>query len=142
MLTWTTYGSWLPGDERKYVQDGKIMQADKDIFERNKKRLKAEIVILTNSEKQIVKKIILSEAKRICQIIEGIVVYSKHVHLSVRPHLESIEEIVGRYKSITTRHLWTEGRQGRIWTKGYDTRLCHDDEDIAVKKQYLNKHKD
>jgi hypothetical protein len=22
MVTWTTYGSWLPGDERGYVKDG------------------------------------------------------------------------------------------------------------------------
>jgi REP element-mobilizing transposase RayT len=140
MLTWTTYGSWLPGDKRKYVQDGKIMPPDKTVLESNKKRLKAKIVKLANSEQEIVKQTILSEAKRIGQIIEGIVVYSNHVHLLVRPHSESIEKTVGRYKSITTKQLWIKGRQGRVWTKGYDTRFCFKEEDITVKKQYINKH--
>jgi hypothetical protein len=62
MLTWTTYGSWLPGDERRYVADGKITEGDKDVFERNKKRQKKETVKLKRSEKQLVRNVILSEA--------------------------------------------------------------------------------
>ena len=142
MLTWTTYGSWLPGDERRYVTDGKIMQGDKLVLERNKKRQKAETVKLSRAEKQIVRNIILSEAQRIGQVVEGVVVYSNHVHLLVRPHSESMEEIIGRYKSITTRQLWTKGRKGRIWTKGYNRRFCFGEEDIIKKKQYIDNHKD
>jgi len=26
MITWTTYGSWLQGDKRGYVKDGKILR--------------------------------------------------------------------------------------------------------------------
>jgi REP element-mobilizing transposase RayT len=75
-------------------------------------------------------------------VVEGLVVYSNHLHLLARPHSESIEEIAGRYKSITTKQLWTKGRKGRIWTKGYDKRFCFDEEDIISKKQYIDEHKD
>ncbi len=140
MLTWTTYGSWLPGDERRYVQDGKTLYGDKNVLEKNKNRQKTETVKLNRNEKQIVEKTIICEAKRIGQVIEAIVIYSNHVHLLARPCGESIEETVARYKSITTRALWKIGRTGRIWTKGYDTRFCFNEDHIIKKKQYINNH--
>jgi len=32
MLTWTTYGSWLQGDERGYVKDGQTLRGDKELI--------------------------------------------------------------------------------------------------------------
>src|SRR4030042_101151 len=113
MLTWTTYGSWLPGDERGYVVDGKILQGDIKILQRNRQRQKSPAVKLNTREKQIVRQTILAEAEKIGHKIEGLVVYSNHIHLLAKPHIESIEELAGRYKSMTTRILWENGRKGR-----------------------------
>ena len=33
MITWTTYGTWLQGDERGYVKDGNICPAFHGGFE-------------------------------------------------------------------------------------------------------------
>ncbi len=32
MVTWATYGSWLQGDKRGYVKNGKIFQKDDALY--------------------------------------------------------------------------------------------------------------
>jgi len=142
MVTWRTYGSWLPGDERGYVIDGQILHGDLKILERNKKRQKSPTVKLNKKEIHLVRQTILNEAKRIGQKIVALTVCTNHVHLTARANTKSIEDIVGRYKSITTRALWVLGRKGRIWTKGYDKRFCFSEEELKQKIQYVNRHLD
>jgi REP element-mobilizing transposase RayT len=140
MLTWTTYGSWLPGDKRGYVEHGQILPGKEQILERNKDRQRLPAVILNEREEKIVQEVIFTEAQRISQILEALIVYSNHVHLLARPHTESMEQIVSRYKSKTTRALWRNGRQGRIWTKGYDKRFCFTEEEVTQRIRYINQH--
>jgi len=140
MLTWTTYGSWLPGDKRGYVQDGQILPGNVRTLERNKQRQRSTTVRLSTREKQIVHRVILTEAQKLVHQIEVCAVFSNHVHLVARPHSESIEEVVGRYKSVTTRALWQHGRKGRIWTKGYDKRFCFTEGNLTARIKYVNKH--
>ena len=140
MLTWTTYGMWLQGDARGYVKNGKILSENKGLEKANRKKQKSESVILTAQEKQIIRRVILTEADRIGHSIEALGVCTNHIHLVARPHSESIEKIVGRYKSLTTRALWGNGRTGRIWTKGFDKRFCFSEEELLRKIKYVKKH--
>ena len=36
MITWTTYGTWLQGDKRGYVKDGKIYKKNPQLEQKNK----------------------------------------------------------------------------------------------------------
>ena len=36
MLTWTTYGTWLQGDERGYVKDGRILGGNEALEKANR----------------------------------------------------------------------------------------------------------
>ena len=141
MVTWTTYGSWLPGDERGYVENGQILPGDTQILKRNMNRQKCPTVRLNAQEKEIVQRVILAEAEKIGHEIQALVVCANHVHLLALPHSVSIEDTVARYKSLTTRTLWQCGRKGRIWTKGYDKRFCFTEEEIVRRKQYIENHK-
>jgi REP element-mobilizing transposase RayT len=142
MVTWTTYGSWLPGDERRYVANGQILPGDLKTLERSKKRLKSPSVKLNKKEIELVRQTIFYEAKGISHKIVALAVCTNHVHLAARANDKLIEDIVGRYKSITTSALWNLGRKGRIWTKGYDKRFCFSEEELKQKIQYVNKHND
>ena len=142
MVTWTTYGSWLPGDERGYVANGQILQGDLKTLQRNKKRLKSQAVKLNKKEIQLVRQTILNEAKENGHKILALAVCTNHVHLTAIPNTKSIEDIVGRYKSITTCALWKLGLKGRIWTKGYDKRFCFSEGELTQRVQYVNKHND
>jgi REP element-mobilizing transposase RayT len=140
MLTWTTYGSWLQGDERGYVKDGRILHGDKKLVELCEKFQKGHTVKLRRNEKDIVREAILNEAERIGYTIEALAVCSNHIHLVARYFPEPIGQIVSRFKNVTTSALRKHGRAGRVWTRGFDKRFCFDNEDLDRRIQYVKNH--
>jgi REP element-mobilizing transposase RayT len=137
MVTWTTYGTWLQGDKRKYVKDGEILPGDKELEEANKRQQKSGTVRLTSGQKNIVKDAILKEAQRIGQEILAISVFSNHVHVVVGSINESIENTVSRYKNVATCALKKAGLTERIWTRGFNKRFCFSSEELERKIAYV-----
>jgi len=140
MVTWTTYGSWLRGDERGFVANGQVLIGSPEVLQADRNRQKSPSVRLNRREIELVRQAIFSEAERIGHEVEALTVCTNHVHLVARPHSECVEELVGRYKSLTTRALWQYGRYGRIWTKGYDKRFCFSEEEFAARIKYVQNH--
>ena len=142
MVTWTTYGTWLQGDKRSYVKDGRILEGEQRLLELCKGLQKGKTVKLTKPEKEIVRRAISSESQRIGQKLETLAVCTNHVHLAARPCDKSIERIVSMYKSVVTRALRYSGRAGPIWTSGFDKRFCFTEADLARKIEYIQNHND
>ncbi len=140
MLTWTTYGSWLQGDERGYVEDGQVLRGDKKLADLCRKLQKEPAVKLGRNEKDIVRRAILEEAQRIAQTIAALAVCSNHVHLVSRYFPEPIGRTVSRFKNVSAAALRTHGRSGRVWTRGFDKRFCFDEQDLLRRIQYVNNH--
>jgi len=139
-LTWTTYGSWLQGDERGWVKNGRILQPDNKLYLTNKQKLKRTPVKLKESQKRLVKEIILAESKRINQKICAFTVCSDHIHIVAESCSESISQIVQRYKRVSTYALQKSGFNGKVWTKGYDKRYCFSVKDLRIRINYVLKH--
>jgi REP element-mobilizing transposase RayT len=143
MATWTTYGTWLPGDERGYVNNkGQTLRGNKELLQKNQGRQKTPAVKLSRQEKKIAQQVILDEAKKIGHKIIALAVCTNHIHLLAEPHQQSIEDIIGRYKSITTRAFWEYGRKGKIWTRGFDKQFCFTTKELAARTKYVQKHND
>jgi REP element-mobilizing transposase RayT len=143
MATWTTYGTWLPGDERGYVNNkGQTLPGNKRLLQKNQERQKTPAVKLNKREKKIVQQVILAEAKKIGHEIIDLTVCTNHVHLLAKPHRKSIEDIIGRYKSITTRVFWENGRKGKIWTRGFNRQFCFTTKELTARIHYVQKHSD
>ena len=140
MLTWTTYGSWLQGDERGYVRDGRILGGDKELVDVCEKLQKGHAVKLRYNEKDIVRWAILDEAERMGQTIEALAVCSNHVHVVARYVAEPIGQTVSRFKNVASSALRKHGREGRVWTRGFDKRFCYSQEDLARRIEYVKKH--
>lgn len=140
MVTWTTYGSWLPGDQRGYVRHGKILSGDEKILRASRTLQKSAAVKLDSDARAIVRQAILSEAERMTHRIEALAVCTNHVHLVARPCHELIEQIVSRYKNVAVFALRDYGWVGRIWTRGFDKRFCFSPEDLDRRIEYVNKH--
>lgn len=141
MITWTTYGSWLQGDKRGYVKNGRILPANDKLKSANQKQQKFQMVKLDSSQKHIVRKSILQEAQKIDQKILAIAVCSNHIHIVAKVSSESIEQIVHRYKRLSTFVLRKAGLEGKVWSTGFDKRFCFTDNDIEQKVKYVNGHK-
>jgi REP element-mobilizing transposase RayT len=140
MVTWTTYGTWLQGDKRGYVRDGKILQADAGIEAANKKLQKSRPVFLIPQQKRVVEEAVLKEAKRIGQEILALAVCSNHIHLVAGKGDESIENTVSRYKNVSSSALKKTGLTKRIWTRGFDKRSCFSSEHFEQKIKYVLHH--
>ena len=67
MLTWTAYGTWLQGDKRGYVKDGKTHAANPGLYNSNRMALKQSPVRLSEKQRNLVKAQIINEAERIEQ---------------------------------------------------------------------------
>ena len=140
MITWTTYGSWLQGDKRKYVKNGKILGPNEKLKSANQSLQKYPTVKLSSRQKQIVEKAILKEAGRVNHRIFTIAVRSNHVHIVASVSRESIEQAVHRYKYSATLALRKLGIQGNIWSKGFDKRFCFTDRELETKVKYVKSH--
>jgi REP element-mobilizing transposase RayT len=142
MLTWTTYGTWLQGDERGYVKDGQVLRGDKKLICLCEKFQKGQQVKLRHNEKDIVRRAIVNEAERIGYTIEALAVCSNHIHLVARYFPEPIGQTVSRFKNVTASALRKHGRAGRVWTRGFDKRFCFKQDDLTRRIQYVKNHND
>ncbi len=140
MLTWTTYGSWLQGDKRRYVKNGKVLDGDEELFELCRFLQRGPTVKLRSDEKQIVRRAILNEAERINLKVGALAVCSNHVHLLLWFSLIPIGRLISRFKNISTSALKNNGRLGRIWTRGFDKRFCFDNDHFSAYITYINDH--
>ncbi len=140
MLTWTTYGTWLQGDERGYVKDGQILEANEALHKANTEAQKDATVKLSKESRQVVKDAILKEAKELGQEIHAISVRSTHVHIVGSWVDEKIEKVAGRYKKAATDALRENGFAGTVWTKGFDKRYCFSEKDLQQRINYVERH--
>ena len=139
MITWTTYGTWLQGDERGYVKNGKIYPANKNLLQYNKKTQLQDAVKLSKVQQKIVQDAILKESALQGQRIYALSVMPTHVHLVAGYIPQPISKIVAYYKKSTRLALKAIGHNGRLWTKGYDKRFCFDEESLTRRIRYVDK---
>jgi hypothetical protein len=137
MITWTTYGTWLQGDERGYVKDGVTLPANERLEQANRQLQVQDAIHLSNIQHQVVLEAILKEAAARGQRIYAISVQSTHVHIVLEDTAEPIDKIVAYYKTAARLALKNLGHQGRVWTKGYDKRFCFDKESLNRRIQYM-----
>jgi len=140
MITWTTYGSWLQGEEKGYVKDGKILRGNEKLKEANQAAMVREKVKLSKREKGIVEKAILESAKRFGQKILAVSVYSNHVHVVAKYVDVPISAFVGYCKNAARTALNEAGIEGKIWTHGYDKRFCFDEKHLKAMIEYVKRH--
>jgi len=140
MVTWTAYGTWLQGDNRGYVKEGRICEPNPQLEQKNKENQTGNTVKLTNKQQNIVRKAILEESHKLGQKIHSITVCSNHVHIVVGYSGDSIEKSVKSYKNASLIALRKDGFVGRGWTRGYDKRYCFDEKSLFTRIDYVKRH--
>ena len=140
MVTWTTYGTWLQGDQRGYVKNGKILAQNDKLKSANQRQQKYPTVKLNSEQEQIVANTIIEEARRINHKIFAIAACSNHVHIVAGVSAESIEQAVHRCEYSATWALRKFVSQGKIWSKGFDKRFCFTDKELENKVRYVRSH--
>jgi len=140
MITWTTYGTWLQGDERGYVKNGQTYDGNKALIQSNNKSQAQDMIKLSRNQQQVVRKAITEEAKSQDQRIYALSVQSNHVHMVAEYTQQPISKIVAYYKKSARLALKAAGHNGKLWTKGYDKRFCFDRVALEQRIKYVQDH--
>ena len=139
MITFTTYGTWLQGDERGYVKNGTIYPGDTNLFQANKQLQKQNEIRLSKIQQQIVRDAIIKEAQSLGQHILALSINATHVHIVAENNSKPISNMVAYYKKAARLALKSVGHEGKLWTKGYDKRYCFDRASLERRIQYVQR---
>ena len=140
MLTWTTYGRWLQGEEKGFVKDARVRGENVALKTDCDKKLKGSAVRLGGKEKAIVRDAIVEASGRFKQRIRAIAVHSNHVHIVCEYVDVPIGVLVGHYKNAARVALQKDGFVGRVWTRGFDKRYCFDEKFLKERIDYVRGH--
>jgi len=140
LLTWTTYGTWLQGDNRGYVKDGRIYPGNKHLMQTNKQLQLHDAVRLSKEKQQLVRTAIINEAQLRSQQIYALSVQSNHIHIVVQYVPQPISKVVAYYKKAARLALKAAGYSAKLWTRGYDKRFCFDRAALEQKIEYVQHH--
>jgi REP element-mobilizing transposase RayT len=137
--TWTTYGTWLPGDDRGWFQSKHgWREPDQRRAFSAALRMTADAVILTPDQRHLVETVIAEHTTFRGWELHAVNCRTNHVHVVVSAE-RSIEVPREQYKSWTTRRLKAADQGGRAvwWTeRGWDV-FIDDPNDLVAVVQYV-----
>lgn len=138
MVTMTTYGTWLRGDARGWVEDGRTYPANPDLEAADQNRMKHSPFLFQPEQLNSIGQAIgESLQSRLNQRILALTVQCWHVHFIVSDSDKPIADVVKCAKEAVRYHL----RPGRpIWTDSYDKRFCFDRQTLWNRIQYVESH--
>jgi hypothetical protein len=138
MATFTTYGTWLRGDRRGWVDDGRILPPDPELEAADRQRLKHPSFRFDRRQLLEVGGIVgRAVATRLRAPVLALHVGTWHVHIVAGVQPAEIAELVKcakdavRFKLLPSRP---------IWTAGYDKRFCFDVPSLRRRVLYVERH--
>jgi REP element-mobilizing transposase RayT len=137
-LTWTTYGSWLPGDERFWTSRNHGHQPPDDRIKRfSKSLMKEESVLLSDREREIVEQAIKDHCELKKWNILAINVRTNHVHVVLECDIDP-KTAMQQFKMWATRRLNDESKHQRkkCWSRGGSVKILHTDESVENTVRY------
>lgn len=133
-ITWTTYGTWLPGDSRGWRKWKKGEQQPQPLLEAwCRDRMKEKPVLLNATQREAVEKAIRDHAAIRGWELHGVSVRSNHVHVAVTAAAPP-KRVRDQFKANGTtalRRIPNPIRNEKVWTKGGDIQFIDTDDDLA-----------
>lgn len=142
-LTWTTYGTWLPGDDRGWVRHGegssqtpyrtsntRLRAAARSSLHRQPVRLSARARIM-----------VCEGIRESCALrdwrLKALAVLSNHVHVVLRADEVGPERIMTILKAYASRRLNQAFGKRRWWTRHGSTRWIHTPTALRAAEEYV-----
>jgi REP element-mobilizing transposase RayT len=105
-LTWTTYGTWLPGDERGWCKRGsRVVEAgDPALRDAARSAMTEEPVILTQAQRDLIDAVIVNHCAIRKWTLHARIVRTNHIHAVVSAALVGTE-VRAQLKAWCSRRL-------------------------------------
>ncbi len=144
-ITWTTYGSWLPGDHRGWRKWKRGEQPAQPLLEDwCRDRMKEQPVLLTSTQRGAVESVIREHATIRAWKLHAVSVRSNHVHVVVTAAAEP-KQVRDQFKANATRILRALPqpiKNEKVWTKGGDIEFIDADDDLEQVVIYVTEAQD
>jgi REP element-mobilizing transposase RayT len=147
-LTWTTYGTWLPGDARGWVRRGEagVKPADPAREEWAREHMEESAVLLSAEQRDVVARTIRDHCRIRGWVLHAVNVRRNHVHVVVTCACDG-RKARDEFKAWSSRRLsdlagltepvaYKAGRR-RWWTEGGDVRAINDERYLANAAEYV-----
>jgi REP element-mobilizing transposase RayT len=146
-LTWTTYGTWLPGDDRGWVaKPGGFRPPDESLEQAVRTRMTELHLILDDQQRQTVERTIEDHCRIRGWHLHAVSCRTNHVHVVVTAHDRHPEEIMDQLKAWCTRTLKAEDRsrslagsmgRSKWWTQRGSKRWLNDQASLEAAICYV-----
>ena len=144
LVTFTTYGSWLHGEESGSIWKDKkksstvLIKGNVKLKNSETMRLKNEAVCLNFSQRECVLEAMLEVCRYRNWKAYVVCVLGNHVHAVVNADAE-IERVMADFKSYSTRLLKRKfnGLPEKLWTRHGSTRYLWSNESLASAIKYV-----
>ncbi|MEM7560262.1 MAG: transposase, partial [Planctomycetota bacterium] len=145
LITWTTYGTWLPGDARGLRHRRNGPQLPQELLEEwSREQMTGKVVLLNQQHRETVE-----SARRIHCDFRGwhlcaVNARSNHVHVVVTADT-SPQKVRDQLKANCTRALRTQEQpliRERTWTRLGDCEILDTDDHIEAAVLYVTEAKD
>ena len=105
-ITWTTYGTWLPGDARGWVRWGElgVKPADPEREHDAGKRMVESPVLLTEEQRALVEQTVRDHCRIRRWLLHAVNARSNHVHVVVTADHDP-QEVMNQFKAWCSRKL-------------------------------------
>jgi REP element-mobilizing transposase RayT len=138
-LTWTTHGSWLPGDPRGWVKrGGDFRPADQILHTAVVRTMTNPPLALSPAQRGYVRHAIVMTCRQRGWVIHACQCRIQHVHVVVTATHTQPELVLRQLKVWSTRALATTGlSHRRCWSRGGSARLIFDEYGLQRVVEYV-----
>ncbi|MHC5023195.1 MAG: transposase [Planctomycetota bacterium] len=137
MITTTSYGSWLPGDLRGFVEGGRLLPPSPALEKHAAQLIRDDPILFDQQEQQRLAEALVTAAAEFDYQLFCLSVEAWHVHWLIDCRTDRIARMVGRLKTRMRQAL----ERGRIWTTGYDKRYCYTISQVRDRFAYIARHR-
>jgi len=141
-LTWTTYGTWLPSDARRWVDkrgsaETPYRQADGERLAQARRHMKQAPVRLDDAPRRLVEAAIRETCRYKAWRLHALNVRANHVHVVVTTQGERPERVMTSFKAWASRRLNRDAGRRRWWTRHGSTRYITSRASLARAVEYV-----
>jgi REP element-mobilizing transposase RayT len=139
-ITWTTYGTWLPGDARGWRKTRKGVQPPQPLLEAwCRDRLTENPVLLNETQRAKIEAVCREHAQIRGWVLHAVSARSNHVHLAVTADKKP-EIVRDQFKANATRVLHQAPdaiSNDKVWTRGGDCEIVDGEDELERAVEYI-----
>ena len=142
-ITWTSYGTWLPGDERGWWRNGEWQSPNALFRDMATAELKEKPFALSANDRDVVEQAIAKHSGIRSWTLHAVSARTNHVHVVVTAFNYKPQTVCAQFKAWSSRKLKsTYPSRARFWTEGGSCRWINDEDALARVIIYVSEPQD